>query len=82
MAHIYCGEKRRMMDKTIRERYFKGDNLTVIPKKGKNKLEVLEEIIAFFEVGKKYTEKEINEILKRIYPDFAILRRYLVDYGY
>ncbi|MGE7623364.1 DUF2087 domain-containing protein [Viridibacillus sp. NPDC096237] len=70
------------MEKTVRERYFKGDSLSVIPKKEKSKLEVLNEIIKLFEKNHKYDEKEINEILKSIYPDFAILRRYLVDYGY
>lgn len=25
---------------------------------------------------------EVNEILKAIYSDFAILRRYLIDYGF
>lgn len=70
------------MDKTIREKYFKSHLLTVIPKKGKSKLEVLDEIIQLFEKNRKYNEKEINNILKNIYPDFALLRRYLVDYRY
>ncbi|MFJ8516684.1 DUF2087 domain-containing protein [Lysinibacillus xylanilyticus] len=70
------------MKKTVRERYFNGEYLTTIPKKEKNKLEVLDEIINLFEKKRIYDEKEINEILKKLYPDFAILRRYLVDYGY
>lgn len=32
--------------------------------------------------GSTFTEKEINAFLAEIYDDFAILRRYLVDYGY
>lgn len=70
------------MKKTVRERYFNGECLSIIPKKEKNKLEVLEEIIKLFQKNRRYDEKEINEILKNLYPDFAILRRYLVDYGY
>ncbi|GGG10814.1 hypothetical protein GCM10007425_01350 [Lysinibacillus alkalisoli] len=70
------------MNKTIQERYFKNGRLTVIPKKEKNKLEVLNELIQLFEMNKQYNEKEINELLKNVYPDFAILRRYLVDYKY
>ena len=70
------------MNKTIQERYFKNGQLTVIPKKEKNKLEVLNELIELFEKNKQYNEKEINDILKNVYPDFAILRRYLVDYKY
>lgn len=70
------------MNKTIQERYFKNGRLTVIPKKEKNKLEVLNELIQLFEMNKQYNEKEINELLQNVYPDFAILRRYLVDYKY
>lgn len=33
-----------------------------------------------FEEGRDYTEKEVNEILRRIYTDYALLRRYLVDF--
>ncbi|MFE0442266.1 MULTISPECIES: DUF2087 domain-containing protein [Aerococcus] len=29
-----------------------------------------------------YSEKEVNEILKPIYTDFAIIRRSLIDYGF
>lgn len=70
------------MKKTVREKYFNGECLTAIPKKEKSKLEVLDEIIKLFEKKRIYDEKEINEVLKNIYPDFAILRRYMVDYKY
>lgn len=42
----------------------------------------MNELIQLFEMNKQYNEKEINELLKNVYPDFAILRRYLVDYKY
>jgi hypothetical protein len=29
-----------------------------------------------------YAEKEINEILKAIYEDYVMLRRYLIEYGF
>lgn len=32
--------------------------------------------------GSVFTEKEVNAFLAEIYDDYAILRRYLVDYGY
>ena len=34
---------------------------------------------AAFEVGPRYTEKEVNERLKRLHPDTATLRRTFVD---
>ena len=39
-------------------------------------------VLSSFEVGRRYTEKEVNHILKRYTDDTALLRRALVDYGY
>ncbi len=35
-----------------------------------------------FEVGRVYREKEVNEVLERFHPDYATLRRFLVDFLY
>ncbi len=32
--------------------------------------------------GSTFTEKEVNAFLAEFYDDYAVLRRYLVDYGY
>jgi hypothetical protein len=40
---------------------------------------VLEHIVAAFEPGVRYPEREINAVLRAWHPDFAALRRYLVD---
>lgn len=50
--------------------------------KEKNKLVVLKQIAKHFEHNYIYSEKQVNEILKAIYPDFATLRRYLIEYGF
>lgn len=71
-----------LMNKTIQERYFKKGQLLTIPKKEKHKLQILDIIIQRFKKNKIYTEKEVNENLQQMYDDFAILRRYLVDYDY
>ena len=52
------------------------------PVKEKKKIIVLSEIAKNFSEGKIYSEKEINRILKRIYEDYATLRRALVEYGF
>jgi hypothetical protein len=54
--------------------------LKVFPKKEKQKVILLQFIIKLFNTNIKYTEREINDILKPIYGDYVILRRYLVDY--
>lgn len=52
------------------------------PSKEKKKVIVLEKIAKNFSKGKIYSEKEINRILKRIYEDYATLRRALIEYGF
>ncbi|MEG0772019.1 DUF2087 domain-containing protein [Clostridium sp.] len=52
------------------------------PARAKKKIIVLEEITKNFSKGKAYSEKEINRVLKRIYEDYASLRRALIEYGF
>lgn len=52
------------------------------PAKEKKKIIVLEEIMKNFTMGKTYSEKEVNRILKRIYEDNATIRRALIEYGF
>ncbi|HZK55173.1 MAG TPA: DUF2087 domain-containing protein [Desulfosporosinus sp.] len=56
--------------------------LTTFSIKEKHKLVVLKEIVKRFEGERTYTEKEINQILKFVYHDYATLRRYLVEYNF
>ena len=51
------------------------------PKKEK-KVAILTRIAQEFEAGRRYTEPEVNGVLGAIYPDFATLRRYLIEYGF
>lgn len=52
------------------------------PSKEKKKIILLEEIAKNFSKGKNYSEKEVNRILKRVYEDYATLRRALIEYGF
>ncbi len=67
----------------IVKRYFTPEGkLKDLPSKEKRKIIVLRHIAENFKPNYRYTEKEINRILKRIYEDYAIVRRYLIEYGY
>ncbi|AFH61871.1 DUF2087 domain-containing protein [Paenibacillus caseinilyticus] len=35
-----------------------------------------------FEPHKRYSEKEVNDVLEQAWPDYAVLRRYMVEYGF
>lgn len=56
--------------------------LKIFSSKEKKKLVILKTIAGQFEPGVFYTEKEINDILKAIYDDYATIRRYLIEYGF
>ncbi len=55
--------------------------ISEFPKKQKRKAAILRQLIKRFEIGREYTEKEVNAILSEVYPDYVTLRRYLIDYG-
>lgn len=48
----------------------------------KHKLVILREISKRFENSRRYSEKEVNEILKTAHEDFVTLRRYMIEYGF
>lgn len=53
--------------------------LHTIPSKHAKLLVVLDHLAQRFEPGKVYPEREVNAILERFHPDYAALRRYLVE---
>ena len=40
---------------------------------------LLDQVAQAFEPGRKYSEAEVDEILKQVFDDHCALRRYLVD---
>jgi len=50
--------------------------------KEKNKLVISKIIAGQFEQSKKYSENDVNDILKKIYDDYVTIRRYLIEYGF
>jgi hypothetical protein len=64
----------------VRLRGFVRDGrLQALPAKRSRRLLLLNEIAQVFEPGIRYPEPEVNRLLGALYPDFATLRRYLVD---
>ena len=53
--------------------------LHTIPTQAAKLLVVLDHLAQSFEPGRTYPEAEVNEILGRFHPDYAALRRYLVE---
>lgn len=69
----------------ILQKYFKEGlegPLSEFPGKEKRKIAILIHISKMFELGRQYTEKDVNTILKKIFDDYVTLRRYLIEYGF
>jgi len=61
--------------------FLDGERLIRIPSNHTKRMVILEWLAGKFEVGSTYPERAVNEILKRHHPDYASLRRALVDHG-
>ena len=59
--------------------YFDGETLKQVPMQRKKRNVVLRWLAERFERDRKYSEKEVNAIIKRHHEDSAWLRRELVD---
>ena len=56
--------------------------LKQFPSREKKKYMILGMLVHLFEPQKIYKEKEVNAILSSVHDDYAVLRRYLVDYKF
>ena len=63
-------------------RFFDGDRLVQIPQAAKKRRLVMERIAIGFEPGRRYPERDVNFMIQLIHPDYAAVRRYLVEEGF
>ena len=69
-------------DKKVIRDYTKRDgSLKTLPAQRKKLEAILRYVAQAFEVGKRYSEKQVNEILAGYHADTATLRRELVGFG-
>jgi predicted transcriptional regulator len=66
-------------DRKVLRDYIKGGRLKLIPRQWKKREVVLRYLVEQFDQDRRYTEREVNEILSRTYDDYATLRRELID---
>ncbi|MGE5377167.1 MAG: metalloregulator ArsR/SmtB family transcription factor [Bacteroidota bacterium] len=67
--------------KVIRDYTRKDGSLKTLPAQRKKLEAVLRYVVKAFEPDRRYSEKQVNEILKRYNDDTATLRRELVGFG-
>ena len=63
-------------------RFFDGDRLVQIPQAAKKRRLVMERVAIGFEPGRRYPERDVNFMIQLIHPDYAAVRRYLVEEGF
>jgi hypothetical protein len=69
-------------EETVLRQYFRDGRLREIPVKRSKRLIVLERLALEFDVGTRYSERQVNEILRPFDDDYVSVRRYLVDEGF
>jgi hypothetical protein len=62
--------------------FFRGHRLERYPAQRSRQIAVLAWLVEDFEVGETYPEPEINRIIGLRHPDFATIRRALIDEGF
>jgi hypothetical protein len=75
-------DKNKKPAASLLDRFMKEGKLVTYPRAPKDQLLVLNHIIELFEYGRPYPEKEVNEKIKTVNPDYAAMRRYLFDGGF
>jgi hypothetical protein len=68
-------------ERTILSRYFEGRTLVEVPSSRAKRRIVLERLALEFDIGQRYDESSVNDILHAFHEDHVTLRRYLIDEG-
>jgi hypothetical protein len=86
ILQLVFGKENKMTDQSLKktrqdiiDNFLTRDGrLKNIPSQRKKKIMILEYLVKGLEMGKKYTEKEINEYIKKFHDDYATIRRELI----
>ena len=62
--------------------FMRNGRVVAMPAKRSRRLILLDYIAQLFELGVRYEEAEVNHMLRKVFEDYAALRRYLVDAGF
>lgn len=67
-------------EEKVLSNYLNGERIVEIPASRKKRFVILKWLVNKFDLGRTYTEKEVNGIIKRHYQDSATLRREFIGY--
>lgn len=68
-------------NKVLKDYSRRDGSLKTLPSQRKKLEAILRHVVKAFDMGKRYSEKQVNEILAGYHTDTATLRRELIGYG-
>lgn len=74
-------DDERKRDAVLRTFFTEDGRLASMPARMGKRRFVLEHVALAFEPGVKYSELEVNAVLRAFWDDYVTLRRYLIDAG-
>ncbi len=80
LARLGDRPDRRNWDERVLDNFLEGERLTGIPVSRKRRSVILRWLASRFEPGARYSEAEVNRIIKRYHSDCATLRREMIGY--
>lgn len=75
MASLVDDVEGEAWEQKVLRDFLVNGRLKEIPARPKKRLVILKWLVRHFELGARYSEAEVNELIKRFHPDFATLRR-------
>lgn len=79
VANVAAATSEDAWDRKVLQTFLDGETITQIPRSLKKKMVLVRWIAGKFEPGVRYSEREVNEIIKRHHEDSAYFRREMVD---
>ena len=80
LAELVPDDSTQAYEQKILSNFVENGRLTQLPARYKKQFVVMKWVASHFEPGARYPEANLNETLKQLHPDFASLRRYLIDH--
>jgi predicted transcriptional regulator len=80
---VAAGAEVDSFDRKVLRTYLGADGrIRAFPAQQKKELAILRHVVAVFEPDRRYSEKQVNRLLRQFSDDTARLRRHLVDFGF
>ncbi len=80
LAELAPADGENRWEQKVLRTFVENGRITQLPARRKKQLVIMNWVVEHFDYDVRYPEAELNEKLKALNPDFASLRRYLIDY--